>query len=310
MSTHTHSHLVTGADRPRLLRLASYASVSTAACLVVLKLWAWQITDSVSLLSSLVDSGLDVLASLITFFAIRVSLRPADREHRFGHGKAEGLAALAQSVIITGSAAFVLKETFERLMNPTGVEQVGYGVTVMLISAAMTLVLVGVQRYVRLRTGSTAIAADAMHYKTDLAINLGVAAAIAATAWPQGWLADPLVAAAVIVYLLYGVWQIARNALDILMDREIPDEDREKIARLAESHPEVRDIHDLKTRHGGSNYIVQFHVLLDADLSLRQAHTILDDVEERIRAEFPNCELLLHPDPEGYMSGGAEFDKS
>ena len=174
MSTHTHSHLVTGADRPRLLRLASYASVSTAACLVVLKLWAWQITDSVSLLSSLVDSGLDVLASLITFFAIRVSLRPADREHRFGHGKAEGLAALAQSVIITGSAVFVLKETIERLMNPTGVDQVGYGVAVMLISAALTLVLVSVQRYVRLRTGSTAIAADAMHYKTDLAINLGV----------------------------------------------------------------------------------------------------------------------------------------
>ena len=308
MSTHTHSHLVTGADRPRLLRLASYASVSTAACLVVLKLWAWQITDSVSLLSSLVDSGLDVLASLITFFAIRVSLRPADREHRFGHGKAEGLAALAQSVIITGSAVFVLKETIERLMNPTGVEQVGYGVAVMLISAALTLVLVSVQRYVRLRTGSTAIAADAMHYKTDLAINLGVAAAIAATAWPQGWLADPLVAAAVIAYLLYGVWQIARNALDILMDREIPDEDREKIAQLAESHPDVRDIHDLKTRHGGSNYIVQFHVLLDAGLSLTEAHEILDDVENRIRAEFPSCELLLHPDPEGYRPSIQEFD--
>ncbi len=308
MSTHTHSHLVTGADRPRLLRLASYASVSTAACLVVLKLWAWQITDSVSLLSSLVDSGLDVLASLITFFAIRVSLRPADREHRFGHGKAEGLAALAQSVIITGSAVFVLKETVERLMNPTGVEQVGYGVAVMLISAALTLVLVSVQRYVRLRTGSTAIAADAMHYKTDLAINLGVAAAIAATAWPQGWLADPLVAAAVIAYLLYGVWQIARNALDILMDREIPDEDREKIAQLAESHPDVRDIHDLKTRHGGSNYIVQFHVLLDAGLSLTEAHEILDDVEDRIRAEFPSCELLLHPDPEGYRPSIQEFD--
>ncbi len=308
MSTHTHSHLVTGADRPRLLRLASYASVSTAACLVVLKLWAWQITDSVSLLSSLVDSGLDVLASLITFFAIRVSLRPADREHRFGHGKAEGLAALAQSVIITGSAVFVLKETIERLMNPTGVEQVGYGVAVMLISAALTLVLVSVQRYVRLRTGSTAIAADAIHYKTDLAINLGVAAAIAATAWPQGWLADPLVAAAVIAYLLYGVWQIARNALDILMDREIPDEDREKIAQLAESHPDVRDIHDLKTRHGGSNYIVQFHVLLDAGLSLTEAHEILDDVEDRIRAEFPGCELLLHPDPEGYRPSIQEFD--
>ena len=310
MSPHSHNHIVAGADRPRLLRLASYASVTTAGCLVVLKLWAWQITDSVSLLSSLVDSGLDVLASLITFFAIRVSLRPADREHRFGHGKAEGLAALAQSVIISASALYVLKETIERLLNPVGVENAGYGVTVMLISAALTLALVRVQRYVQLRTGSAAIAADAMHYKTDLAINLGVAAAIAATVWPQGWLADPLVAVAVIAYLLYGVWQIAKHAVDILMDREIPDEDREKIARLAESHPEVREIHDLKTRHGGSNYIVQFHVLLDAGLSLRQAHTILDDVEDRILAEFPDCDLLLHPDPEGYMSAGAEFDKA
>ena len=298
----------TGAARARLLRLATYASVSTALILVALKAWAWRITDSVSLLSSLVDSGLDVLASLITFFAVSVSLKPADREHRFGHGKAEGLAALAQSVIIAASALFVMKEASQRLLNPAEVEQAPIGIGVMLVSVALTLVLVGIQRYVCERTGSAAIAADAMHYKTDLAINLGVAAAIAVSATSWGRLADPLVAAAVIVYLLFGVWKIARQALDILMDREIPDEDRDKIVRLAESHPQVVDIHDLKTRHGGANYIVQFHVLLDATLSLSKAHTILDDVEERIRAEFPNCELLLHPDPEGYRPSIREFD--
>ena len=298
----------TDAERARLLRLATYASVSTAVILVALKAWAWRITDSVSLLSSLVDSGLDVLASLITFFAVSVSLKPADREHRFGHGKAEGLAALAQSMIIAASALFVLKEASQRLMNPAEVEQVTVGIAVMMVSVALTLVLVTIQRHVRERTGSAAIAADAMHYKTDLAINLGVAAAIAVSAWPWGRLADPLVAAAVIVYLLFGVWQIARQALDILMDREIPDEDREKIVRLAQSHPQVVDIHDLKTRHGGANFIVQFHVLLDAGLSLSDAHMILDNVEDRIRAEFPGCELLLHPDPEGYRPSAQEFD--
>lgn len=299
-----------GTERARLLKLATYASVGTATILVAIKAWAWLITDSVSLLSSLADSVLDVLASLITFFAVRVSLKPADREHRFGHGKAEGLAALAQSVIITVSAAYVLMETVERLLNPSGIERAPLGISVMLVSVALTLVLVSVQRHVRKRTGSAAIEADAMHYKTDLAINLGVAAAIAVSAWPWGRLADPLVAAAVIAYLLFGVWKIARKALDILMDHEIPDEDREKIARLAEDHPQVIDIHDLKTRHGGANYIVQFHVMLDAHLSLRDAHEILDDIERSIQAEFPDCELLLHPDPQGYQPGAHEFGKA
>ncbi len=301
--------IATGAARARLLRLATCASVSTAAVLVALKAWAWQITDSVSLLSSLADSGLDVLASLITFFAVRVSLKPADQEHRFGHGKAEGLAALAQSAIITASAVYVLAETVDRILNPAEVERPALGIAAMLASVALTLALVSVQAYVRRRTESAAIAADAMHYKTDLVINLGVAAAIAASTLPGGRFADPLVAVAVMAYLLFGVWKIARQALDILMDREIPDEHRGKIQRLAESHPQVRDIHDLKTRHGGSNYIVQFHVLLDASLNLAEAHEILDSVENRIRAEFPGCELLLHPDPEGYQPRGPEFGK-
>ena len=302
--------MVTGRLRRRLLRLATYASVSTAAVLVGIKAWAWQATASVSLLSSLVDSTLDVLGSLITFFAVTVSLKPADHEHRFGHGKAEGLAALAQSLIIAASAVYVLKESVERILDPAVVQNAPVGLAVMGVSVAMTLLLLGIQRYVRRMTGSAAIAADAMHYKTDLVINLGVAAAIAASAWPGGWLADPLVAAAVIAYLLFGVWKIAKHALDILMDREIPDKDRETITELAESHPAVLDIHDLKTRHGGSNYIVQFHVLLDAGLSLAEAHEILDDVEIRIRAEFPGCELLLHPDPEGYNPGPREFGKA
>jgi len=302
--------MVAGRLRRRLLRLATYSSVTTAAILVVIKAWAWQATDSVSLLSSLVDSTLDVLGSLITFFAVTVSLKPADKEHRFGHGKAEGLAALAQSLIIAASAVFVLKESVERILVPAAVENAQTGIAVMGVSVAMTLLLLGIQRYVRLVTGSAAIEADAMHYRTDLVINLGVAVAIAVAAWPGGWLADPLVAAAVIAYLLFGVWKIARHALDILMDREIPDKDRDTITELAESHPAVIDIHDLKTRHGGSNYIVQFHVLLDAGLSLAEAHEILDDVEGRIRAEFPGCELLLHPDPEGYNAGPREFGKA
>ena len=302
--------IATGAQRARLLKLATCASVITASLLVAIKAWAWRMTDSVSLLSSLADSGLDVLASLITFFAVRVSLKPADQEHRFGHGKAEGLAALAQSVIITASAAYVLKETIARLLNPSTVEQAPLGIAAMLISALLTLILVAVQRHARLRTGSTAIEADAMHYKTDLAISLGVAAAIAVSALPGGRLADPLVAAAVMAYLLFGVWKIARRALDILMDREIPDEDRLKIAHLAEGHPQVINIHDLKTRHGGAHFIVQFHVLLPADLSLTEAHHILDEIEERIQAEYPECELLLHPDPVGYLPAAREFGKA
>jgi ferrous-iron efflux pump FieF len=296
--------------RATLLRSATYASVGVAVCLVLVKTWAWRATDSVSILSSLADSFLDVLASLLTFWAVRYSLRPPDHEHRFGHGKAEGLAALLQALIISGSGVFVGSEAVNRLISPTPIEQPLTGIAVIVASTIITLALVYWQRYVSRETGSVAIAADAMHYKTDLALNLGVVAGVAMAAYTgQRWV-DPLVGLAVAVFLVQGAWRIAAKSLDILLDREIPSVDRDRIRDLATQHAKVLGFHDLRTRHGGSGYIVQFHLELEPRTSLVETHRILDEVEDWIEKAYPGCEIIIHPDPLGFEERRDHFENA
>lgn len=282
-----------------LQRKASYASVSVALLLVVTKIWAWFATSSVSLLSSLADSVLDVLASLITLIAIRVALRPADREHRFGHGKAEGLAALAQALIVSASAFYVFAEAVQRLAEPRAIDRPEVGIAVMLLSIVLTLGLVAFQRHVVRRTGSMAIGADALHYQSDLLINLGVAISIPVAAWTRLSVVDPLVGMVVALYILRTTYGIARDALGVLLDRELPEEERIRIRDLALAHDEVLGFHDLRTRFGGNRYFIQFHLELAPDTSLRHAHAVLDDVEAKVRAVYPNCDIIVHADPEG-----------
>jgi ferrous-iron efflux pump FieF len=301
---------VTQAQRARLLRSVTVASVLVALVLVVAKAWAWQATGSVSLLSSLADSMLDVLASGLTFWAVRYSLSPADAEHRFGHGKSEGLAALFQGAIIAGSGLFVCREAFQRLVEPRPIEQPAAGLLVIIGATIATVLLVGYQRYVGRRTGSVAISADAMHYTADILVNLSVGAAVVLTAW-TGWaLMDPLVGLGVGLYILFGAWRMAAQSLDILLDREIPEEDRERVRGIALSHPEVLGLHDMRTRHGGAHYIVQFHLDLPREISLWRSHEILDEVEERIRARYPGCEIIIHADPQGIAENKDQFEAS
>lgn len=296
------------AKRRGLIRSASYASVGTALLLVILKGWAWLTTGSVALLSSLADSMLDVLASLVTFWAIRVSLAPADHEHRFGHGKSEGLSSLLQSFVIAGSAFFVCFEAIPRLIRPVPVERPDVGVFISVVSIVATGMLVIYQRYVMARTQSVAIGADSMHYASDVLLNIGVGLAIFLNAW-SGWpLADPLVGLAISFYILFGALRIASQSLNILLDHEIPETDRQKVRELALAHPDVKGIHDLRTRHGGSHYIVQFHVDLPRDISLWRSHEILDEVEDKIRAAYPGCEIITHADPLGINESKDNFD--
>jgi ferrous-iron efflux pump FieF len=287
-------------DRARLIKSASYASLLVAASLVIAKAWAWQVTDSVSLLSSLADSVLDVMASALTFWAVRYSLSPADTEHRFGHGKSEGLAALVQSLIISASGIFVCVEAIDRLFSPQPIKGPEAGLLVIVVATAATILLVSYQHYVSRKTGSVAIGADAMHYKTDVLVNVGVALAIILAAW-TGWQPiDPIFGLIIAAYILRGAFQILIQAMDILLDREIPAADRKNIRTLALNHPDVRGLHDMKTRFGGNHYIIQFHLELDPDISLYHSHEILDEVEDRIRKEYGHCEIIIHPDPLNY----------
>ncbi len=279
------------------MRLASYASVVMALTLIALKLWAWYATDSVALLSSLADSLLDLVASLITLFAVKVAVSPADREHRFGHGKSEGIAGLAQALIVTGSAAYVGVEAVTRLLAPSPVMQPGLGLGVMFVSLVLTVGLVVFQGFVVRQTGSLAISADAVHYKADILTNVAVLGAIFASAQWQWHILDPLLGLVVVVLILLAVRIIAIDAIDVLLDRELPEDDRQRIKDIVVTHPGVKGIHDLRTRSAGAAQFIQFHLELDAGISLAEAHEICDAVESDVQNKFPGAEVLIHADP-------------
>jgi len=283
----------------RLMRLATYASVSVASVLIVAKVIAWVMTDSLSLLSTLVDSFLDVLASLVNLYAVRHALEPADAEHRFGHGKAEPLAGLAQAAFIGGSSVFLLLQAGERMINPRPIGNLETGVGVMAFAIMLTLGLVLFQRYVVKKTGSVAISADSLHYQSDLLVNVGVVVSMV-LAVQFGWkIADPIFAVLVALYIVKGAWEIGKTSLDLLMDKEFPEEERQNIHDVVMSVKGVRDMHDLRTRSSGPQSFIQLHVEMDGSLNLREAHAIADTVEKAIEKVYPDAEVLVHQDPAG-----------
>jgi ferrous-iron efflux pump FieF len=292
--------------RARLMRRATYASVAVAATLILAKTIAWALTDSVSVLSSLLDSLLDAAASLVNLFAVRHALEPADEDHRFGHGKAEALAGLAQAAFIAGSALLLFSEAVHRLWAPVPVERGEVGLVVMALSMVLTFALIRYQRSVVERTGSLAVGADRLHYTSDLLLNGGVALSLIAS-MTLGWtLVDPLCGLAIGAFILKGAWEIGRGALDHLMDRELPEPTREKILAIARTQPLIRDVHDLRTRATGSNISVQMHLELDGSLALAEAHVAADAVEEAVRAAFPGADVIVHMDPVGVVERRAD----
>jgi ferrous-iron efflux pump FieF len=286
-------------DHGTLMHRAALASLSVTVFLIALKFVAYIATDSVSMLASLADSGLDFFASMINLVAVRSSLTPPDREHRFGHGKAEPLAGLAQGAFIAGSATFLIIEAVSRLTQPHVIEREIVGFVVMGIAIAATIGLVGYQRMVVAKTASLAISSDQSHYTSDLITNVGVVVSLVLSA-QFGWkYADPLIAIAIALFLAWTSWGVFRASSDQLMDHELPDEDRAKIKSLVMRHADVRNLHDLRTRASGLNTFIQFHIELDADISLTRAHEISDAVEADVMEAFPKAEILIHQDPAG-----------
>lgn len=299
----------TESESGRLMRWATYASVATAGILVVAKLAAWAMTGSVALLSTLIDSALDAAASLINLWAVRHALTPADHDHRFGHGKAEPLAGLGQAAFIFGSSALLLVEASNRFAHPVAVERGEIGIAVMAFSILLTAVLVRYQKSVVARTQSVAISADSLHYTGDVLINGSVIISILLGMW-LGWtFIDPLFAIAIAAFLIWNAWSIALNSFDMLMDKELAAEDRERIKQIARSHPQVRNLHDLRTRLSGQHGFIQLHLELDAQLTLIQAHAIADDVEKAIMEAFPKFEVIIHQDPAGLREGHPAFER-
>lgn len=283
-------------DNARLLRLVSLASVLTALLLIGVKSAAWVLTDSVSLLASLVDSVMDSAASIVNFIAIRFALTPADDDHRYGHGKAEALAGLGQAAFIAGSAVFLMIYAVDRILHPVPVADPGTGIAVMLFSILATGALVLFQRHVIRRTRSTAISADSLHYVGDLLVNVSIIIALLAAG--AGYLSvDAWMGIAIACYIVWNAWEIVRDSLVHLLDREVGEDVREEILRIAGAQPQVRGVHDLRTRLSGQQMFVQLHMELDRDLPLWRAHETADAVEHAIRKRFPASDVIVHQDP-------------
>jgi ferrous-iron efflux pump FieF len=298
------------AARGRLMRRATVAAFLVGSALVAAKLAAFLVTDSVAMLSSLIDSLLDVCASLVNFLAVSHALQPADREHRFGHGKAEPLAGLGQSVFIGGSAVFLFIEAGRRLFAPQPVVNSGVGIAVVIASLIAAVALVRFQSSVVRQTGSIAVSADALHYRGDLLLNGGVLVALVAGPWlGWNWL-DPALALVIGGFVLYGAWRIVVDSLDVLMDRELSDQDRARIRALCEAQPEVIGVHEMRTRSAGQHIFVQLHLELDGAMKLREANAIAHRVEHQIQAAFPGAEVIIHQDPTSEPPHASAWDKA
>lgn len=280
----------------KLLKRATYASVTVALVLIIGKLIALLMTGSISVMASLVDSLMDAAASAINLVAVRWSLLPADEEHRYGHGKAESLAGLAQASFIAGSAFFLVVHGVERLRNPLPIHAAQTGVIMMGGAIAITIGLLVYQHYVIKKTNSTAIRADALHYATDVLTNLGTITALFLAGY--GWThLDPIIAILIAGYIFYSAYRIGRDAVHMLMDRELPQEVREQIKQIALSPPQVKGVHDIRTRQSGQTMLIQLHLELEDDVPLLKAHGIGKAVEKEILRSWPEADVIIHQDP-------------
>lgn len=285
-----------------LNRSAAFASITVAILLVTLKTWATWRTGSTAMLGSLADSMLDLIASLVTLVGVWVAAAPADEDHRFGHGKAEALAAMVQVMLIAISASGIAFRAIERLLGGAQTQAAAEGIGVSLIAIAATFALISWQRYVISRTGSVAIKTDNVHYQSDLLLNLAVVAALALDQYGGFSMADPLFGLGIAIWLAWGAWRAASEAVDHLMDKEWPDERRDAFVEVLSRHPDIRGVHDLRTRTSGMHDFVQFHMAVDPKLTVAEAHDLMDEVEARLAREFPGVEVLIHPDPEGLIN--------
>lgn len=288
--------MTTSAEHKRLLRLATRASLAVASILVVSKALAWWLSGSVSLLAGLTDSALDAVASFLNLLAVHYALRPADDDHRFGHGKAEALAGIAQALFIGGSAVLIALQALERLRSPQPLGDTAIGIGVMLLSLVLTVALLALQRKVIRATGSTAVRADSLHYRSDLLLNGSILLALllARLGWPQ---LDALFGLGIALYILWSALQIARESTAILMDKELPVDVSEDMANRVLAIDGVLGVHDLRTRVSGNQWFVQLHIELPGQLPLHHAHGLCVQASEVIRQQYPKADVMVHADP-------------
>ena len=290
---------LTTSERGKLTARAAIASIAMAITLIALKSYAAFETSSMAMLGSLADSGLDLVASLVVLLGVRIAAQPADYDHRFGHGKAEAVASLVQVILITISAVFIGFRAVQRLLSGAATAEAELGIGVSIVAMALTVALITYQRHVVKRTGSLAIGTDRLHYSSDLLLNGSVIIALALDQFAKLRGADAVFGMVIAAWLLWGAWAASSHALDQLMDKEWPDDLRERFLAAAKEYSELAGLHDFRTRTSGTHHFAQFHVWVPAHWTVQEAHDRLDRVEEELQQRFPNTEILIHVDPEG-----------
>lgn len=296
--------MAASADNGALNRSAAFASIGVAALLLAMKAWAAWSTGSTAMLGSLADTALDLIASLATLAGVWVAAQPDDHDHRFGHGKAEALAAMFQVVLISFSALGLAFRAVGQFIAGSRTEAAGDGILVSAIAMGATIGLLAWQRHVIRKTSSLAISTDHVHYQSDLFLNLAVIVALALDQYVGIKGADPVFGLIIAAWLAYGAWGASQEAIDNLMDREWPQDKKDRFLAVLGRHPELRGIHDLRTRTSGNRDFVQFHVWVDGNMTVRGAHDVMDEIEAKLLAEFPGIEILIHPDPDGHVDKG------
>lgn len=291
-------------DTAKLNRSAAMASIGLATMLVAIKAWAVWKTGSTAMLGSLADTVLDLIASLATLAGVWVAAQPDDRHHRFGHGKAEALAAMFQVTLMSISAVTLAFRSIQQFIAGARIESAGDGIVVSGVAMLATIALISWQRYVIRKTNSLAISTDHVHYQSDLLLNLAVIAALALDQYAGITRADAVFGFLIALWLGWGAWSASQEAIVQLMDREWPEDKRRQFVQVMARHPELRGVHDLRTRTSGNRDFVQFHVWVDPDMTIREAHRVMDEIEVKLLAEFPGVEILIHPDPEGHVDTG------
>ncbi len=286
-------------DKEPLIKAASIASLFVSSTLIIIKYYGWAETDSISLLGSLADSLMDFLASIFVFIAISFSLLPADEKYRFGYGKSEGLVVFIQSLLIGVSGLYVFSEAIQRFIHPIKINQPSVAVWIIVVSIVLSIALVLFQKYVVKISKSKAIESDQYHYLTDLYINISVLISILISGWTAYLFVDSLIGLIIALFVIYSAINLLKKSFKILLDQELPSSDREQIKSIALTHPEVLGFHDLRTRDAGRNYVIQFHLELDPQMSLLHSHEIIEEVMEKVIDAFPDAEIIVHSDPLG-----------
>ncbi|WP_163134030.1 cation diffusion facilitator family transporter [Agarivorans sp. Alg241-V36] len=291
----------------RLVTLATWVATCVAVTLLVIKSAAFLYTGAVSILASLIDSLMDIAMSLVNLLAVRYALQPPDKEHSFGHGKAEHLAGLAQAAFITGSALMLMFGGVNELLHPKAIEHSSVGITVMVISTVITFALVMFQRYVIAKTNNAVIKADSMHYAMDIYMNIAVLVALLLSFYGWYW-ADGLFAVLIAIYICYGAFGIGKESVQNLLDRQLPEAFQKQVFNTALAVDGVLGAHDIRTRQSGQTKFIQLHLELDDKLSLYEAHRIADEVEDAFMVEWPEADVLIHQDPQSVVPQEKKLD--